>query len=151
MLTNRELKTFWRTPSADVRAVLEPLVRLRQQACYADPLIIGGKFGKGRVVAVLTTAGKAWNDFAGGSPASILYPAFIWEAFNYLTTSAAPETPKAALVPGKPPQFLDIDLDHFYRPRNTSKRTCPTNWRTLSSSRRTRSCRFAVLCRTQPD
>ena len=110
------LTAFWKLPDAKVRSLLEDVIRLRHQARHGDPLVLGGQFGKGRVVAVLTTAGKEWNDFAAGSQASIMYAPFIWEMVKYLSSREEPEKSKE-----KPrsqndrPQMLDVDLDYTAR------------------------------------
>ncbi|HYT93915.1 MAG TPA: hypothetical protein VEL76_34670, partial [Gemmataceae bacterium] len=44
--------------------------------------------GQGRVLAVMTSAGQAWSDWAGGISGSVLYPAIIWEMQNYLSSSS---------------------------------------------------------------
>jgi hypothetical protein len=112
MLLDRGLKELWKNPDPNIRSRLETVARLRQQARYGDPLMVGGHFGKGRVVAVLTTAGEQWNDLAGGSPASVVYAPFIWETLNYLTGQERRE--KRSNQPGsgkaRPPQLLGIDL-----------------------------------------
>ncbi len=112
MMLDRGLKDFWKSPDANVRALLEDLIRLRHAARYGDPLIVGGRFGKGKVVAVLTSAGKQWTDFPAGCIASVIYLPFIWETLDFLTLPERPEKPKVNRIPGKDksPQFLGVDL-----------------------------------------
>jgi hypothetical protein len=46
--------------------------------------VIANNFGKGRVVAFLTSAGRAWSDWPGGSPAQVTYPIIMLELHKYL-------------------------------------------------------------------
>ena len=36
----------------------------------------------------MTTAGKAWNDWAGGITGSVLFPSIAWELQNYLSSQS---------------------------------------------------------------
>ncbi|MBI1831791.1 MAG: hypothetical protein HYR84_10110, partial [Planctomycetes bacterium] len=111
-LLDRQLAEFWKSPEPKVRALFIDLAKLRHEARHGDPLIVGGAFGRGRVVAVMTSAGTQWNDFAAGSVASLAYAPFIWETLNYVTHQDGPafvsgrSSPKGAL----PPLFLGVDL-----------------------------------------
>src|SRR5262249_49342093 len=60
----------------------------RQLVQYGDPLVVVGRYGKGRVVAFLTTAGRSWNYWPGGCPASATYPMVIHELQRYLTSGS---------------------------------------------------------------
>ena len=51
-----------------VDSSVEVIARLRNGA----PLVVQRKFGKGRVVAFLTTAGPAWNNWARGNPSYVV-------------------------------------------------------------------------------
>jgi hypothetical protein len=122
------LTEFWRNPDFRIRAILEDVVRLRHQARYGDPLIVGGSFGKGRVVAVLTTAGTQWNDLAAGGVASMLYPGLIWEMTNYLTRqdrSDRAARPAVDPQPGyeRPPQMIGVDVN--FEPRKLTGKDDP--------------------------
>jgi hypothetical protein len=57
------------------------LARLRNDA----PLIVAKPFGAGRSVVVLTTAGKAWSDWAG----TLTFPILLQELQGYLTAGQA--------------------------------------------------------------
>jgi hypothetical protein len=83
------LTEFWASPDPKVQAVRREVATLRDQTQYGDPFVVAGKFGKGKVVAVMTTAGKDWNDFGGGSLSSVLYQPFIWETQNYLSSQGS--------------------------------------------------------------
>src|SRR5205814_5732260 len=78
--------------------------KLRETVQLGDPLVVSSRFGKGRVVVFLTTAGRAWNDWAGGSFAAFTYPVVMLELQKYLT-SVAEDTD---LTVGSP---LEIQLD----------------------------------------
>ncbi len=75
---------FWQHP--DVQALRNQMDRLRQRVQYGDPLMVAGRAGKGRVVAFLTTAGRDWNTWAGGSPASWTFPMVVLETQKFLTS-----------------------------------------------------------------
>jgi hypothetical protein len=96
------LVAFWSQPEHQkMRARVD---KLRETVQLGDPLVISARFGKGRVVVFLTTAGLAWNNWAGGSLASYTYPVVILELQKYLT-SVADETD---LTVGTP---LEMQLD----------------------------------------
>lgn len=77
------LTELWRRPElASLRGRID---RLRETVQYGDPLLITNRYGKGRVVALLTTVGKGWNDWAGGSAASLTYPVLMIEMQRWLT------------------------------------------------------------------
>jgi hypothetical protein len=73
-----DLTEFWRKP--EVKELRQQIAALRDKTRYADPIVVAAPFGKGRVVACLTSAGGSWNDWADG-PAS---PTFVM-----LTTNVA--------------------------------------------------------------
>jgi len=81
---------------------------LRDLVLYGDPLVVAGLYGKGKVVAVMTTAGKTWNDWGGGSDASLVYQPFIWETVNYLSSQGS----DANLTVGTRVQ-LDVDISRY--------------------------------------
>jgi hypothetical protein len=83
------MTAFWENPDARVRLLKDELANLREAVNYGDPFVITHTFGKGKVVAVLSTVGKEWNDWAGGSAASVLFTPFIWEMQNYLSSPGA--------------------------------------------------------------
>jgi hypothetical protein len=79
------LKEFWGQSDAKVQELRRRLERFRETVQYGDPLVIASRFGKGRVVAFFTTAGRGWNDWAGGGPASVTYPVVMLDLQKYLT------------------------------------------------------------------
>ncbi len=96
------VKDFWDLPeNADFRA---KVVGLRDTAMYGDPLVLTRAFGKGQTIVFLTTAGKAWNDWAGGSMASPTYPVVMLNLQKYLT-SAGEDSSRNVGAP------IDIALD----------------------------------------
>jgi Aerotolerance regulator N-terminal len=84
-----DMTEFWASSNPDIQTLRDQFTRLRDQVHYGDPFIITQTFGKGRVVAVMSTAGKDWNKWSGGSIGSITYPMFIWELQNYLSSPGA--------------------------------------------------------------
>jgi hypothetical protein len=98
------LKEFWELTDPKVQDLKLRLERLKETVQYGDPLVVTSRFGKGRVVVSLTTAGRAWNDWAGGSPASVTYPVVMLELQKFLS-SVDTEEDKTVGAP------LDIELD----------------------------------------
>jgi hypothetical protein len=80
-----DLTEFWRNADPKVSALRADLLRLKSATRFGAPLVVARDFGKGRVVAVMTTAGKEWNHWGGGSTGAFIYQPFIWEVLNYLT------------------------------------------------------------------
>jgi hypothetical protein len=77
---------FWATGGAKIRNLRADVERLKDEVLYGDPFVITHRHGKGRTVAVMTTAGKDWNNWGGGSPAEITYVPFILEVQSYLSS-----------------------------------------------------------------
>jgi hypothetical protein len=111
------MANFW----ADNLEFKEEVNRLWMNVRYGSPLVLAKRYGLGRVVVVMTSAGKDWNDWAGGAePASFTYPPMILEMQSYLTSMGR----EANLKVGAP---LRLDLDstlyadrikrHYFRPR----------------------------------
>ncbi|HMC10433.1 MAG TPA: hypothetical protein VKH44_04050, partial [Pirellulaceae bacterium] len=96
------LVEFWEQP--ELKNLRAEVTKFKETVQYGDPLVIGNKFGRGRVVAFLTTAGRSWNDWPGGSPASVTYPVVMLELHKYLTSVGADND----LTVGTP---LDVTLD----------------------------------------
>lgn len=112
-----KLVDFWNAPEQnDIRRRME---QLRDRVQFGDPLAIGNKVGKGRVVAVLTAIGlaagggpqeDAWNDWPGGPGA----PTFVvlMQALQKYLSSVGDE---GTLLAGAP---LAFTLDPVrYEPR----------------------------------
>ncbi len=96
------LVEFWNQPGNQKLRVR--VDQLRETVQLGDPLVVSARFGKGRVVVFLTTAGRAWNDWAGGSPAQLTYPVVMLELQKYLTSVGD----ESDLTVGTP---LEIQLD----------------------------------------
>jgi hypothetical protein len=97
---------FWK--ESDVQKLRTDFDRFRETVQYGDPLVVAKRFGKGSVVAFLTTAGKAWNDWPGGCPASPTYPIAIVELEKYLTSGSEENN----YLVGQPVKF-DWDATRF--------------------------------------
>jgi hypothetical protein len=80
-----DMAVLWAHPK--MLPLKENLESFRDTLLYGDPLVVGRGYGKGRVLAVLTSAGTAsrWNDWGGGSPASFSYEVFMMDLQRYLT------------------------------------------------------------------
>jgi hypothetical protein len=98
------LKEFWELTDPKVQELKIRLEKLKETVQYGDPLVVTSRFGKGRVVVSLTTAGRAWNDWAGGSPASVTYPVVMLELQKFLS-SVDSEEDKTVGTP------LDLEMD----------------------------------------
>jgi hypothetical protein len=78
------LKEFW--DLLEQQQLRTSFDRFREVVQYGDPLVLVKRFGKGRVVAFMTTAGRSWNDWPGGCPAAPTYPIVMIELEKYLTS-----------------------------------------------------------------
>jgi hypothetical protein len=78
--------------------------RFRETVQLGDPLVVASRCGKGNVVAFMTTAGRSWCDWAGGSLASPTYPVVVLELQKFLTGSGG-DTDRLLGTP------LPIELD----------------------------------------
>lgn len=79
------LAEFWRQADPKVQGLRARAEQLRERVRYGDPLTVAGRFGRGRVVAFMTSAGRAWNDWAGGGPASVTFPVVMLDLQKFLT------------------------------------------------------------------
>ncbi|MCI0681280.1 MAG: BatA domain-containing protein [Gemmataceae bacterium] len=102
------LTEFWSNSDPKIRTLKDEILKLRDQVRYGDPFIVARNFGKGRVAAVMSTAGKEWNDWAGGSQAALIFQPFIWELQNYLSSQGS----EGNLTVGTPVQ-ITIDPEQF--------------------------------------
>jgi hypothetical protein len=91
----------WEPPP---RSSVRVLARVRN----GDPLIVERTYGKGRVVAVLTTASPEWNNW-GRNPSFVV---LALELQAYLSKSWEGEE----LLVGSPLRLADLDASH-YQPR----------------------------------
>jgi hypothetical protein len=94
---NVSLQTFWALP--DQQELKRDLLNFRKSALYGKPLVLTRKYGKGSVVAFMTTAGTGWdgqkaakyNGWSGwsggldGGVASFTFPMIIADLQKYLT------------------------------------------------------------------
>jgi hypothetical protein len=69
----------WRPPS-------DSTVRIAAHLRNGAPLIVERSYGKGRVMAFLTTAAPTWNNWAAGNPSFVVT---VLELQSYLTRQAA--------------------------------------------------------------
>src|SRR5262249_43577490 len=84
------LNAFWdRTDDPKIVTLRGEIEQLEKAVKYGEPFIVLADNKKGgKVLAVMTTAGKEWNDWGGGSGATILYQPLIWETIHYPTGQA---------------------------------------------------------------
>lgn len=102
------LQEFWSRP--DQSALRADVQRFVESARFGDPLLVAGRFGKGRVMVLTTTAGSGWNDWPSG-PARPYWVMLMLESQKFLS-GVAPDANRAV---GSP---LEISLDSArYEPR----------------------------------
>ena len=53
------------------------MTSLRDSVNYGDPFIITRISARGRRSSIMSTAGKDWNNWGGGSMSQVLYPMFV--------------------------------------------------------------------------
>ncbi len=78
-----DLQPFWALP--EVEKLKNDVLTLKEVTQYGDPLVLSYKVGKGEVISFYTSAGRTWNDWAGGCLASWTYPMVMIELQRYLT------------------------------------------------------------------
>ncbi len=74
------MKEFWQIP--EVVGLRQTLEKLRDDIARGDPIYVSKTFGKGRVVAWLSSAGSSWNDHS--SFGRTYFPILVQELHNYL-------------------------------------------------------------------
>ncbi len=104
-----DLTQFWDNSDPNVATLKRQLNDLRERVNFGDPFIVTQTYGKGKVVAVMSTVGKDWNDWCGGCTGSVVFPAFIWEMQNELSSPGA----EANLTVGANLPPLTLDADQF--------------------------------------
>jgi hypothetical protein len=77
------LVEFW--AMAENALLREEFEKLRDEVRYGDPLYVTKAFGKGRVVAFLSSAGASWNDLEGFGRA--YYPPLMINMQGYLASA----------------------------------------------------------------
>ncbi len=81
-----DMETLWAHPK--MKALAAEFDEYRAAIEFGDPLVVARKYGKGRVCAVLTSAGTAthWNDWGNGL-ASWSYTPFLMDLQRWLISS----------------------------------------------------------------
>jgi hypothetical protein len=79
-----DMRTLWAQPK--MKALGGQIDDLLNKLSSGDPLVVTSNHGRGRVVAVLTSAGTEWNDWGTGSPASWTYPVFLMDLQRHLVS-----------------------------------------------------------------
>jgi hypothetical protein len=92
------LADFWKLP--EYQTLYGRIDKFREEVRLGEPLVISELFGKGRVVAYLTTAGLGWNDWAS----NFTYPGMMVELQRFLTSGGGDND----RIVGAP---LEIDVD----------------------------------------
>jgi hypothetical protein len=96
------LVEFW--SQADSQKLRGRIEQFHETVQLGDPLVVSRQYGKGRVLAFLTSAGRSWSDWAGGSFATPTYPVVMLELQKFLTSTGS----ESELMVGTP---LSIQLD----------------------------------------
>ncbi len=83
----KQMKILW--GQTTMKVLERQLKELIETMKYGDRLVVARPYGKGRVVACMTTAGpfSKWNDWGAGSPDSWSYTMFMMDLQRYLTSS----------------------------------------------------------------
>ena len=81
-----DMKILWAHPK--MKALAAEFEEFRTTIEFGDPLVVARRYGKGRVCAVLTSAGTAthWNDWGNGL-ASWSYTPFLMDLQRWLISS----------------------------------------------------------------
>jgi len=81
-----DMETLWAHPK--MKALAAEFDEYRATIEFGDPLVVARKYGKGRVCAILTSAGTAthWNDWGNGL-ASWSYTPFLMDLQRWLISS----------------------------------------------------------------
>jgi hypothetical protein len=103
------MEEFWQQPDPEVGKLRARVERMREAVQLGDPLVVARNFGKGRVVAVMTTAGRKWNNWAAGGPASFTFPVLMVEMQKYLSSIGGGE---ASLTVGGD-RLFEVDAARF--------------------------------------
>lgn len=89
---------FW--AQAENAALRDEFKKLQEEVSFGDPLYVAKPYGKGRVVAFMTSAGASWNDLEGyGKP---YYPPMMINMQGYLASAGT----DVNLVLGSPYEFV---------------------------------------------
>jgi hypothetical protein len=113
-----DMTKFWIDGDPFVQALRRDLANLREEVNYGDPFIVVKHFGKGRVVAVMSTAGRKtatgeeWNLWAGGSNAAKIYAPVIMEMQQFLSSQGS----EANLSVGTN-QTVSVDVSQLNNPQ----------------------------------
>jgi hypothetical protein len=111
------LVDFWNLE--EVKQLRSDVEQFRDAIQYGDPLVLTKRYGNGRVVQFLTTAGRSWNDWSGGSMAQFTYPMVIGDLQKYLTATGddisetAPAADSASEQPSKAVRPISDDQSHM--------------------------------------
>jgi hypothetical protein len=96
-----DLRVFWQQPAR--AELLGNFQRLLESVRFGDPLLVAHRYGKGHVLAFLTTAGSAWTDFPNG-PGRPYFVMLMLETQKFLAGAGA----EVNRVVGAP---LELTLD----------------------------------------
>lgn len=102
------LEEFWELSDPAIVKLRVRVDKFRESVQLGDPLMISARVGKGRVVAVLTSAGRSWNDWAAGGPASFTFPVIVLQMQKYLSSLGA----EADLSVGST-RFFELDPTRY--------------------------------------
>lgn len=109
------LQGLW--ASADQAQLKLDVQRFTETIRYGDPLLVAQTFGRGRVLALMTSAGSAWNDWASG-PARPYWVMLMLEAQKHLGSvgSDANRAVGSTLQVAFDPNRYDARLRRFFLP-----------------------------------
>jgi hypothetical protein len=79
-----DLVEFFNQP--DYQKLRGRIDKFRETVQLGDPLVITQTFGKGKAVVFLTSLGLSWSDWAGGGPATTVWPPVMVELQKFLNS-----------------------------------------------------------------
>ena len=132
------MTNLWAEPK--MKPLAEQIRRFIETVRYGDPLVVARPYGKGRIVACLTTAGTSskWNDWGGGSLAKWTYLIFMMDLQRHLTSGGD----DLNHLVGEKLEYK-LDAARSTRTRSSSPRECSrTPMSSRSRARRTRTRTF---------
>ncbi|MFO0969663.1 MAG: BatA domain-containing protein [Gemmataceae bacterium] len=89
-----DMTELWSSSDPDVKALRQQILNLYDEFAYGDPFIIASRYGRGRVVVVLSSSGPRWSGWSvAGSPDNpTAFPVVLEELQKYLASQGSEAT-----------------------------------------------------------
>jgi hypothetical protein len=142
-----DMRKFW--DRKENEAWRNEITELYNTVRFGHPLMVASHYGRGRVVVCTTTAGKEWNDWAGGSElTSWTFPAMILELQSYLTSMGS----EANLTVGAtiplvldPNQYTSTVTRHYFEPQVEKGKPAAVDKQTDTARRDSKTNKLSYL------